>query len=76
MKYKDPIDLLNENGIRLEHGCGIFRGKNLRYIESRGALQIGDDDFDRWANSLSLEFDLYQLKGQRQFLRWVKEQPK
>ena len=71
MKLQDPIDLLTELGITLNGGYGKFRGRELRFLEASGTLQVGDDDFDRWANSIEWEFGLYHKKEQRVFKRWV-----
>ncbi len=66
-----PADFLVELAIVIDSaGCGTLKGRNTRLLEI-GVFQIGDDDFDRWANSVELEFDLSQSKGQRQFKRWL-----
>jgi hypothetical protein len=69
--YKDPNTLLSDLGIILEYGCAKFKNRPIRFLEEIGVLQVGDDDFDRWANSVGVEFDLLTPKGQRAFLRWV-----
>lgn len=71
MKIKSPEELFSELGIELEYGCGMYNGINIRYLEHCGKLQTGDDNFDRWANSVDKEFDLLQKKGQREFMRWA-----
>lgn len=68
----DPEELLTELGIVLEYGCGKFKNRPVRYLENSGIFQLSDDNFDRWANSVEQEFDLYSEKGQRAFLRWAK----
>ena len=72
MKVRDLNELFEELGIELKYGCGIFRGKHVRYLRERGVFQVGDSDFDRWANSVDLEFDVWQPKGQRNLRRWAK----
>jgi hypothetical protein len=68
---KTAEQTLAELGIRLEYGVGEYRGRAVRYLEDSGILQIGDTEFDRWANSVEFEFDLMSKKGQREFLRWA-----
>ena len=70
-KSTDPLDVITDLGIKLEYGCGMFNGRPVRYLENLGIFQVGDDNFDRWANSLDFEFDLW-LKEMRKFLRWAK----
>lgn len=67
-----PEELLSECGIVLKYGCGKFKNRQVRYLEESATFQIGDEDFDRWANSVESEYDLYSAKDQRSFLRWVK----
>ena len=64
-------EILAELGITLQYGVGEYHGRAVRYLEDSGILQIGDSDFDRWANSIEIEFDLISKKGQREFLRWI-----
>ena len=71
MKLKDPYNLLHEAGVTLSDDCGSFKGRCIRYLPHLGRIDIGDNDFDRWANSLELSFDVRQIKGQRQFLKWA-----
>lgn len=71
-KLTSPADFLALQAIPLDkYGTGTFMGRNTRLLAT-GVFQIGDDDFDRWANSVDLEFDLSQAKGQRQLARWLK----
>ena len=56
-KSTDPLDVITDLGIKLEYGCGMFNGRPVRYLENLGIFQVGDDNFDRWANSLDFEFD-------------------
>lgn len=72
-KLKDPVELFNEFNIELEYDAGIYKNRNVRFLEDIGLFQVGDDNFDRWANSVELEFDLFLPKGQRQFIRWASE---
>ena len=71
-KSTDPLDVITDLGIKLEYGCGMFNGRPVRYLENLGIFQVGDDNFDRWANSLDFEFDLWLPKGMRKFQRWAK----
>ena len=70
-KLKSPEHFLTEMTIVVDDaGCGTLMGRNTRLLEI-GIFQIGDYDFDRWANSVDFEFDLTQANGQRQFKRWL-----
>ena len=64
-------DILEQHHITLGYGCGMFQGRQIRYLEERGLLQVGDDDFDRWANSVELEFEVWQKKGLRQLNKYL-----
>jgi len=73
---KHPEELFEELGIKFDDdawGYGRFKGRNIRYLEHRGVLQIGerDEDFDRWANSVELEFEVWKSAGQRALTRWA-----
>jgi hypothetical protein len=72
-KLTDPRELFLELGIETEYDCGILFGRQFRYLEYSGQVQIGDNNFDRWANSVELTFDIWLEKGRRQFLRWFKD---
>ena len=72
-KYKDPLDLIIEYGIDLKDGCGVFCGRQVRYLDHCGLFQVGDGDFDRWANSEDFEFEIWLPKGQRAFIKWVEK---
>ena len=72
MKHNySPEQILAELGIHLEYGVGEYHGRPIRFLEDSGVVQIGESEFDRWANSVDCEFDLSAKKGQREFLRWV-----
>lgn len=70
---KDAYDLFIELGIILEHDVGYYKGKNVRYTEYINRFDVGDDDFDRWSNSLDFSFDLYSEKGQSDFILWANQ---
>lgn len=75
---KNFEDLFDDLGIRKDieySGCSKLPiiGRNIRYLPEMGIVQIGDNDFDRWANSVELEFFVWQSKGIRQFVRWLNE---
>lgn len=74
MNYQDPQDLITKTSDRYDpdSGEGMIGGRKIRYLESAGVVQIGDCNFDRWANSVELEFEIWLPKGQRQFSKWVK----
>lgn len=69
---KTANEILSECGIILKYDNGSFKNRPVRFLSEIGVLQVGDDNFDRWGNSVELEFDLWTPKGQRAFLRWVK----
>jgi len=56
------------------YGAAKIKDRHIRYLESTGVIQIGEKDFDRWANSVELEFEAWLPKGRRQFIRWLEEQ--
>ena len=67
-------DILTQYGIVLEYGCGtLSNGKPVRYLPPAGLIEVGDDDFDRWANSVGQAFEVWQSKGLRAFERYLKE---
>jgi hypothetical protein len=73
LKLKKPEELFIELGIELDYGVGKLADRHIRYSDYTGCLDIGDLDFDKWGNSVDFSFDLWQAKGQRQFLRWHEE---
>lgn len=61
-------------GIELdEYGSGMVDKITIRYLSRCGELQVGDDNFDRWANSVDTVFDVWLNKGMREFDIWLKE---
>lgn len=77
MKLRPHLEIFEKIGIILDGSCGefsgVFKGRNLRYLENKGIVEIGDNNFDRWANSIEFVFEVWLSKGQRQFMRWAKE---
>lgn len=72
MKQQPELDFLASLGIHISvYGTGEWRGRQVRYLPERGAFQIGEENFDRWANSVELEFSLWLPKGQRALARFV-----
>jgi hypothetical protein len=66
-------DVLTEYDVVLEYGCGTLpNGRPIRYLTSAGLIEIGDADFDRWANSVEEYFDVWLPKGLRAFERYLK----
>ena len=63
-------DLLNEFGVVLTNDYGLIKNRPVRLVEN--LFQIGEDTktFDRWANSVDLEFDVYKASDIRQLRRW------
>jgi hypothetical protein len=68
-------ELFADLDISLKYGCGRYRNRNVRFLEPEGLFQIGepDEDFDRWGNSVEVEFDLYTKVGRRQLIRFALE---
>lgn len=65
----DQMGILGQ--LKTNGGCAKYKGVNVRYLETSGIFQVGTDDFDRWANSVSLEFEVWQRKGQRALMNWA-----
>lgn len=70
--YDSIHEILEEFGIALVYGCGWYKGLRVRWLPGRSAFQVGVEDFDRWANSVDLEFDMKSKKGLREFRRWAR----
>jgi len=66
-------ELFRELDIKLTDGVGYWKGYHVRYLEEAGMFQIGDTDFDRWANSVDLEFEIWLPKGQRKLRKWAEK---
>lgn len=70
-KIVDPIVFLESLGIGLDvYHAGKIQNRNVRYLPEYKCIDIGDNDFDRWGNSVELSFDLGTKKGQREFKKW------
>ena len=65
-------DFLLDCGIVLEHSVGIARGRNIR-LNCNGLLDVGEENFDRFANSTEFTFDVNTKLGRRKFKRWLDE---
>jgi hypothetical protein len=70
MKPKDIMWALEAEGVVMDHEThvGTFMGRNIR-VNCNQTVDIGDDDFDRWANSVAAEFNPEKKKFSRQFKR-------
>jgi len=68
-------DLLYEFNLTLHNGCGRFGNRPVRLLEDEGLFQVGEHDrtFDRWANSVELEFRTYTGSGIRKLRKWLTE---
>ena len=72
-KIKDSYDLLSEIGVTLDkHDTGVYKGRHVRYLDHISSFDVGDNNFDRWSNSLEIRFDLFTKAGQRGLVRWAK----
>lgn len=67
----DIAELLSEFNVVLEYGCGRYNDRPIRLLEGQGVLQVGANDFDRWANSVDFEFDIRKKSGMRALKRWL-----
>lgn len=52
-------------------GYGFYKGRQVRYLGHFGVFQVGQEDFDRWANSEDFEFDVKSKSGQRALRKWI-----
>ncbi len=70
-KYFDNhiLNMLADLEIELEYGVGSFKGRNVRMIGN--VFQVGENDFERWASSTELEFNLNTHKGMCDFWLWA-----
>lgn len=66
--------------LRQEHGRGLSRwfymvGRGRRWrVNNDGEFQIGDGDFDRWANSMAASIAMPRTEAQFRFaVRYLKE---
>lgn len=58
---------LESLGITLKYNEGICGARKVRYLPLVRTVQLSDDNFDRWANSVEAEFDLSSAYGRAQF---------
>lgn len=58
-----------------EDGCcwDLF-GRNAMIIDDRIRISCAKSEFDRWANSEDMEFDIKNAPDRRRFVRWVKNE--
>lgn len=59
---------LCDGGFEKEYYVGVHKGRNVR-LNCNGNVDIGDDDFDRWANSVETTIYPNKKKFVRQFER-------
>ncbi len=66
------IFIVRELGMPLDdYGTCEYKGRHVR-LSCNGCLDIGDDNFDRWANSVDFSFDVVTDKGKRALTRFIK----
>ena len=67
--------LLNEFNLKLNHGYGKIGDRPIRYLEDEGLFQIGETmkTFDRWANSVEYDFEVFKASGIRCLRKWLSE---
>lgn len=76
-KIQQIEDFFSGAGIAVKNdGCGAYHGvhkdRQVRYLSNRQAIQVSDDNFDRWANSVEFEFDFHEAKDRRQFIKFLR----
>lgn len=64
-------DLLIKFNVVLTNDYGWVSNRPVRIVEN--LFQIGEDKktFDRWANSVDLEFDIFRPAEVRRLQRWL-----
>jgi hypothetical protein len=64
--------LFEKMGIKLEHGCGTYKGRPLRYFENTGIMEVGEagEAFERWGNSVEMSFNLYDDEERAIFIAY------
>ena len=70
----EVYNFLNSIGITLDqYDLGIVKDLPVRYLKSSMTFQIGESTktFDRWANSIAIEFDLTLNKDRRKLTRFI-----
>ena len=68
----EAMQAINGQGIELDCTLnGEHNGRRVRISRQSGEIQVSDDNFDRWANSLELSFDGKSAEGRRAFARWA-----
>jgi len=71
--FKDE-SLLDSLGISTVYGVGVCGSRRVRYLSKRRVVQTGDNNFDRWANSVEHEFDLTKDAERLKFAEWARKE--
>ena len=68
------FEALEDGGVKMDRSSyvGTFEGKKIR-LNINGIVDIGDDNFDRWANSVAASFTPHKGRFSRQFKRAIQE---
>lgn len=74
LKWLDLYDLLDKDLDEL-YSWNFF-GRNMMIVGDRIRISCIHKDFDRWANSEELVFDIVRPSERRNFVDWVKAQRK
>lgn len=69
MKFECPQELLENLDLFSDDKYHYFRGRLVR-VNRLNRLDIADDDFDRWANSVVMSFDMNTPMGRVEFTEW------
>lgn len=70
MKHIEIVNCLEECGVSMnrETSTGTFIGRKIR-VNCNNTVDIGDDNFDRWANSITVNFNPKKKVFKRQFMQ-------
>lgn len=70
MTSDEIIWALEAEGVNMDRDSwtGVFQGRQIR-VNCNQTVDIGDDNFDRWANSVAVNFNPKKGRFSRQFRR-------
>ena len=72
LTWLDLDDLLDVH----DHYAWSFFGRNLRIVDQEIQVSCIHKDFDRWANSREMEFDITKRGDRRDFIQFVIDERK
>lgn len=68
--YSDEL-FLDSLGLTFEYGETTCGSRKVRHLPCKRIVQVGDNNFDRWANSVEEEFDLSSKNGRDQLEAFI-----